>query len=217
MKASASTSPLPSQSPQRSLPSDAPAAGDAGAGARLSLDARPAATSTCRPRCRAPRPLTLPTLPQTVTLDLARTAILIIDMQNDFCARGGWVDHLGLDYTPDRAPIAPLQRLLPSLRRAGVSVIWVNWGNRPDLANMPPNQIHLYKPQRQRGGPRRSAARLGRARLAKGQLGRRDRRRAAPRARATCASTSTASAASGTRRSTASCATCRSARSCSRA
>ena len=94
----------------------------------------------------APRPLTLPTQPQTVTLDLARTAILIIDMQNDFCASGGWVDHLGADYAPDRAPIAPLQRLLPPLRRAGVNVIWVNWGNRPDLANMPPNQIHLYKP-----------------------------------------------------------------------
>lgn len=95
----------------------------------------------------APRPVTLPTTPQTVTLDLERTAIVIIDMQNDFCAPGGWVDHLGVDYTPDRAPIAPLQRLLPPLRKVGVNVIWVNWGNRPDLANMPPNQIHLYKPR----------------------------------------------------------------------
>jgi len=51
-----------------------------------------------------------------------------------------------VDYGPDRAPIAPLQRLLSALRGAGVPVIWVNWGNRPDLANMPPNQIHLYKP-----------------------------------------------------------------------
>jgi nicotinamidase-related amidase len=93
-----------------------------------------------------PRPLSLPTTPQAITLDLARTAVLIIDMQNDFCAPGGWVDHLGADYRPDRAPIAPLQRLLPPLRAAGASVIWVNWGNRPDLANMPPNQIHLYKP-----------------------------------------------------------------------
>ena len=39
-----------------------------------------------------------------------------------------------------------MQQLLPVLRKAGVPVIWVNWGNRPDLANMPPNQIHLYKP-----------------------------------------------------------------------
>ncbi|MFC3229765.1 cysteine hydrolase family protein [Marinibaculum pumilum] len=94
----------------------------------------------------APVRLRLPTALQAVTVDLLRTAIVVIDMQNDFCAPGGWVDHLGLDYTPDRKPIAPLQALLPKLRAAGVPVIWVNWGNRPDLANMPPNQIHLYKP-----------------------------------------------------------------------
>ena len=93
-----------------------------------------------------PRPIRLPTAPQQVTVDLQRTALLIIDMQNDFCAPGGWVDHLGVDYTPDRAPIAPLGRLVPRLRDAGVPIVWVNWGNRPDLANMPPNQIHLYKP-----------------------------------------------------------------------
>ena len=94
----------------------------------------------------APRKLTLPSLPQHVTLDLNRTALIVIDMQNDFCTRGGWVDHIGGDVTADRAPIAPLNRLTPVLRQHGVPVIWVNWGNRPDLANMPPNQLHLYKP-----------------------------------------------------------------------
>ena len=93
-----------------------------------------------------PLPLTIDAKPQTVTLDLRRTALIVIDMQNDFCAKGGWVDHLGVDYSPDRAPIAPLQRLLPALRQANVPVVWVNWGNRPDLLNMPPNQLHLYKP-----------------------------------------------------------------------
>lgn len=83
--------------------------------------------------------------PQTVTLDLQRTAIVVIDMQNDFCTKNGWVDVIGGDYEPDRKPIAPLQKLLPKLRENNVPVIWVNWGNRPDLLNMPPNQIHLYK------------------------------------------------------------------------
>ena len=92
-----------------------------------------------------PRKLTLPSLPQQVTLDLNRTALIVIDMQNDFCTKGGWVDHIGGDVTADRAPIAPLNRLTPVLRQHGVPIIWVNWGNRPDLANMPPNQIHLYK------------------------------------------------------------------------
>jgi len=93
-----------------------------------------------------PRRIRIGTEPQAVIADLNRTAIVVIDMQNDFCAKDGWVDHLGVDYSPDRAPIEPLQRLLPVLRGAEVPVIWVNWGNRPDLANMPPNQIHLYKP-----------------------------------------------------------------------
>ena len=93
-----------------------------------------------------PRALTIACQPQSVMVDLNRTALIVIDMQNDFCAKGGWVDHLGVDYTPDRTPIGPLQKILPLLRKAGVPIIWVNWGNRPDLLNMPPNQIHLYKP-----------------------------------------------------------------------
>lgn len=93
-----------------------------------------------------PRAVTIEAQPQNVTIDLNRTAMVVIDMQNDFCAKGGWVDHLGVDYSPDRAPIGPLQRLLPPLRSVKVPVIWVNWGNRPDLMNMPPNQLHLYKP-----------------------------------------------------------------------
>lgn len=94
-----------------------------------------------------PRPVTIAAEPQLVTIDLERTALLVIDLQNDFCAKGGWVDSLGLDYTPDRAPIEPVRRLVPRLRQAGVHIVWVNWGNRPDLGNMPPNQLHLYKPK----------------------------------------------------------------------
>jgi nicotinamidase-related amidase len=93
-----------------------------------------------------PVPVTLASEPQNVRIDLRRTAMVVIDMQNDFCTKGGWVAHIGGNYEVDRAPIAPLQRLLPKLREQGVPVIWVNWGNRPDLANMPPNQLHLYKP-----------------------------------------------------------------------
>ncbi len=99
------------------------------------------------PPLPAPRRLRLAAEPQNVVIDLQRTAIVVIDMQNDFCTPGGWVDHIGGDPRPDRAPIEPLRALLPALRKASVPVVWVNWGNRPDLANMPPNQIHLYKPK----------------------------------------------------------------------
>ena len=84
--------------------------------------------------------------PQRVCIDLRRTACIVVDMQNDFCAPGGWLHHIGVDIAPARRPIEPLQRLLPPLRRAGVPVIWLNWGNRPDRLNLSPALLHLYKP-----------------------------------------------------------------------
>lgn len=94
---------------------------------------------------RAALPVTVAAAPKPITFDLAATAIVVIDMQNDFCAPGGWLDGIGVDVTPARAPIDPLNRTLPVLRQAGVPVIWVNWGNRPDLANISPALLHVYK------------------------------------------------------------------------
>jgi len=91
-------------------------------------------------------PLYLQAAPQHLIVDLNKTAIIIIDMQNDFCTAKGWVDHIGGNYNIDRTPIEPLQKLLPQLRAHQMPVIWLNWGNRADLANSPPNQHHLYKP-----------------------------------------------------------------------
>jgi nicotinamidase-related amidase len=93
-----------------------------------------------------PRPITLQADGKLVTLDLARTAIVIVDMQNDFCHPDGWLGHLGVDVAPARTPIAPLQRLLPALRGQDVPVIWLNWGNRPDRLNLSPALLHVYKP-----------------------------------------------------------------------
>nr|MDT0666442.1 isochorismatase family cysteine hydrolase [Micromonospora sp. DSM 115978] len=83
-------------------------------------------------------------MPQRLTIDLARTAIVVVDMQNDFCAPGGWLAGIGVDVTPTRAPIPVLVELLPALRAAGTAVVWLNWGNRPDRANLPPGVLHVY-------------------------------------------------------------------------
>lgn len=127
------------------MSSSRPAAGQLGVSAQYHWIATPEEVNLALP-APAPRPMRLAAEPQNLVIDLQRSAIVVIDMQNDFCTRGGWVDHIGGNYEADRAPIEPLRRLLPALRAAGVPVIWVNWGNRPDLANMPPNQLHLYKP-----------------------------------------------------------------------
>ncbi|HEY9623898.1 MAG TPA: isochorismatase family cysteine hydrolase [Crinalium sp.] len=93
-----------------------------------------------------PRPVTLKTDTKTVRLDLAKAAMLVIDMQNDFCHPDGWLGHIGVDVTPARQPIAPLQALLPVLRANHVPILWVNWGNRPDLLNISAGSRHVYDP-----------------------------------------------------------------------
>ena len=94
----------------------------------------------------APQPVTLETETKTLRLDLAKAAMLVIDMQNDFCHPDGWLAHIGVNVTPARTPINPLKNLLPKLRSHAVPIIWINWGNRPDLLNISAASRHVYNP-----------------------------------------------------------------------
>ena len=96
---------------------------------------------------RAPRPLRPARIVahgKDIIVDWNKVAMVVIDMQNDFCHPRGWLAGIGVDVAPARAPIKPLVKLLPALRQAQVPVIWVNWGNRPDLANLSPALLHVY-------------------------------------------------------------------------
>lgn len=93
---------------------------------------------------KTPQPVILSTETKTLRIDLAKTVIIVIDMQNDFCHPDGWLSHIGVDVSPARKPIEPLQKLLPQLRSHGVPVIWLNWGNRRDLLNISAGLLHVY-------------------------------------------------------------------------
>jgi ureidoacrylate peracid hydrolase len=80
------------------------------------------------------RTIDLPASPDPVTLDLDRTAVVVVDMQNAFASPGGMLDLAGIDVRPARDVIANARMVIEAARRSGLPVVYLTIGYPPDLS-----------------------------------------------------------------------------------
>jgi nicotinamidase-related amidase len=97
--------------------------------------------------------MTVQAEPEPLTIDLSRTAIVMIDMQRDFLEPGGFGETLGNDVSLLTKAVAPCAALLEGARRRGMLIIHTREGHRPDLSDAPKAKVERGAPSMRIGAP----------------------------------------------------------------
>jgi nicotinamidase-related amidase len=98
-------------------------------------------------------PVRIEAEPYPLQIDIARSALVIIDMQRDFLEPGGFGAALGNDVSLLKAAVEPIRNVLNAARETGVLVIHTREGHRPDLADAPPLKVDRGDPETRIGAP----------------------------------------------------------------
>ena len=91
--------------------------------------------------------------PTPISIDPARTALVIIDMQRDFLEPGGFGESLGNDVSLLKAAVEPCRQVLAAARKAGMLVIHTREGHSPDMNDAPPAKVERGSPSKRIGDP----------------------------------------------------------------
>jgi len=74
--------------------------------------------------------------PEPIAIDPAHAAVIVVDMENDFAAKGGMFDRAGIDISGAQKAIAPTAKALAAARQAGMKIIYLKMGYRDDLSDL---------------------------------------------------------------------------------
>jgi ureidoacrylate peracid hydrolase len=101
---------------------------------------------TASPGAPRGREITIDARPEPVQIDTAKAAVLVVDMQNDFGAKAGMFDRAGIDISGIQKVVDPTAKVLAAARQAGVKVVYLKMGYRPDLSDLgPPDSVNRLR------------------------------------------------------------------------
>jgi ureidoacrylate peracid hydrolase len=84
----------------------------------------------------AGRQVTVDARPAPLSIDTARTAVIVVDMQNDFGSKSGMFDRAGIDISGIQKAVAPTAHVLEAARNAGIKIVYLKMAYQPDLSDL---------------------------------------------------------------------------------
>ncbi len=87
-------------------------------------------------RTPAKRVVSIQAQPNPLEIDLQKTAVIVVDMENDCVTKGGIFDRVGIDVTPIQKTVPRIRETLELARKAGLSIVYLKMGYRPDLSDI---------------------------------------------------------------------------------
>jgi len=92
------------------------------------------------------RLINLDAKPEAIAFDATKTAVIVVDMQNDFGSKGGMFDRAGIDISGIQRAIGPTAKVLAAARKAGIKIIYLKMGYKPDLSDLgAPNSVNRVR------------------------------------------------------------------------
>ncbi len=85
------------------------------------------------------RVVTIEAKPEPIDVDIARAALVVIDMQNDFASKGGMFDLAGLNISMNKTVVEPTKKVLATARQAGMKIVYTKMEYRADLSDLGPD------------------------------------------------------------------------------
>src|SRR5216117_712829 len=80
--------------------------------------------------------VTVDAKPEPIAINPKNTAVIVVDMENDFVSKGGMFDRAGADISGAQKAIAPTAKVLAAARQAGLKIIYLKMGYHPDLSDL---------------------------------------------------------------------------------